>query len=1138
MPSIPYDSNETDVLDARPLRPLSAGALLGNRYLIASELGRGGMGIVYRATDRELLRDVAVKVVPGASSDDARQRLIREARAAAALNHPHIVSVYDIGETDGSPFFVMELVAGTSLRHSPPDSFDDIVAIAEQLCEALGHAHEQGLVHRDLKPDNVLLTTSSGKRLVKLADLGLAMGGSGSRLTQAGSIVGTADYMSPEQAMGTPIDGRADLYALGVMLYEWTTGRLPFIGDHPLAVVSQHVNAPVVPPRAIRPDMPPPLENAILKLLAKNPSGRFGTAADAARALRASLSEDPSSGLAGQPVAAVALLDALSRGRMVARQEELAEVRELWRRARGGRGHGILISGEPGAGKTRLARELVIQASLDGAVVLQGGCYEYEATTPYLPFAEAFRRWVHDQKDDETLHALLGDNVRQLTKLVPELETRLGPFAKPAELPPHEERMLFFAAVAETLRAVAQPRGLLFHLDDLHWADSSTLWLLAHLFRYLKEDNILFLGCYRETELDRAHPLSKALVDWNRERLTTRISLKRFGAEETRAQLAALLGQDVSTEFSAIVHRETDGNPFFVEEVVKALIEQGTIFRGVGKWERADTGELRIPQSVKEAIGHRLDRVTPACNEVLRAAAVLGKTFEFASLAAADDRGEDALLDALDEAVSAQLLVAGSGDSFSFTHDKIREVLYEEMNVVRRRRLHRRVAEALETLRGSKPVAIETLAYHYIEAGDHKRGLEYAKEAGQLAERLSAFDEALKAYAQALECAEALGRHDEVLGLQEAMGKACLAGGEAIAAIEHFEKALALATDPADRARLQCDAAASLVSTGDPRGLDYLREALSFLNPETHPLETAHALTTEARFHHLAGQHRKAVGLLERAEQLAGTATTDGDRSAYQGLVMTTVYSYLAGAYQTLGLFADSDRWAWRAVEFGNDRGLLNAQASGYEFLGESAVGKAEWTEGLKYVEKERAVVARLHSRERLAWSYLVSGICLRHLGETERAEREFHDGIALAVSLGEKRLACLLSGNLALVEADAGRLDDALRTATSNLAAAEQTGLLLMRADGRRCLVHVLWKRGELAEAARICDETLALSAGTESRPERLWLGPLHVRVLLGLGRNEDAAATLATYAEIVAECQSPHFAAIVEQLQVRLRQ
>src|SRR5262245_31051016 len=228
------------------------------------------MGVVYRASDLDLRRDVAVKVLTdAASSPDARERLVREARAAAALNHPHIVAVHDVGEDSGIPFFVMELVGGPSLDAAPPKDMEEIVRVAVEICEALEHAHAHGIVHRDLKPENVLFggETRGGHKAVKLADLGLAVPTSGVRLTQEGAIVGTVAFMAPEQAMGQPVDGRADLYSLGVVLYELVAGRLPFTGDHPLAVVSQHVNAPVVPPRAIRPDLPRGLEAVILRLL-------------------------------------------------------------------------------------------------------------------------------------------------------------------------------------------------------------------------------------------------------------------------------------------------------------------------------------------------------------------------------------------------------------------------------------------------------------------------------------------------------------------------------------------------------------------------------------------------------------------------------------------------------------------------------------------------------------------------------------------------------------------------------------------------------------------------------------------------------------------------------------------------------
>ncbi len=223
------DSQQTRILpdELRTTNVPAPGTILRERYRLDSELGRGGMGTVYRATDLELQREVAVKVL-SAQNTDARERLIREARAAAALNHPHIVTIHDVGEVSGFPFLVMELVSGPRLSQARPTDFPRVVVIAVQICDALEHAHNNRIVHRDLKPDNVLLSGTGESSTVKLADLGLALPAYAARISRVGVIVGTAAYMAPEQALGQTIDGRADLYALGVLLYELTTGRVPF----------------------------------------------------------------------------------------------------------------------------------------------------------------------------------------------------------------------------------------------------------------------------------------------------------------------------------------------------------------------------------------------------------------------------------------------------------------------------------------------------------------------------------------------------------------------------------------------------------------------------------------------------------------------------------------------------------------------------------------------------------------------------------------------------------------------------------------------------------------------------------------------------------------------------------------------
>ena len=1146
-----------------------SGDVLRGRYRLDSEIGRGGMGVVYRATDLELHRPVAVKVISENSSADARQRLIREARAAAALNHPHIVSVHDVGEANGLPFFVMELVDGPSLSQTSPTDLNRIVEIGLQICGSLEHAHLNKIVHRDLKPDNVLISTTG--QSVKLADLGLALPGHAARISQAGLVLGTPSYMAPEQALGQKVDARTDLYALGVLLYELTTGRLPFTGNDALTILSQHVHAPPVPPRVLRSDLPRGLELLILRLLEKNPEARFQNAADTAAALSRAF-DPPAMDDGTEAVPAVAILDALSRGRLVGRATELAEVRQLWQRALDGQGHAVLLSGEPGAGKTRLAREVTIQAAVDGAVVLTGGCYEYEATTPYLPFVEAFRRWAREETDDEKLRGALGDAAPQIAKLAPEIETRLGPFPARTELSPHEERLLFFDAVVQVLSNLTRKKGLLFYADDLHWADRGTLWLMGHLLRHLRNERALIVGCYRETELDRAHPLARSLVDWNRERLVTRITLRRFGAQETNEQLSALLGEDVSAEFGDAVHRETEGNPFFVEEVLKGLIEQGSVRRESGRWKRCDVGELVIPQSVKETIGNRLDRVGDQTNDVLRIAAVLGKTFSFEELqAAAENLSEDTLLDALDESTTAQLINATSNDSFTFTHDKIREVLYEELNPIRRRRLHRHAAEGLER-RGIKceierrgiptDCAVERLAYHYIQAGDYENGLKFAKQAAAAAEKVFAFDEVIAAYGRALDCAEALGLVEEQLSLEESIGKTYLLHGDLIPAGEHFERALALTSDPHVRARLQTEAASSLVTTGDQRGIQYLHEALKVLDPVKEPLETANALANEARFHHLAARHREAIELLKRAADLVAPTAAAETVSSLAATIVTQIYAYAAGAYEHYGLYDESNAWARRAVEFGERHSVSFAQAIGWEFLGENANHTGNFAAALEYADRERVIADRIHSRERRAWAQFIAGVASALLGDHQRAEREYTEGIALAKAIGETRVGLLMKGYYAALQAEQGAkagshtaqgqrlLDAALECARQNYDESEASGLFYMRFESRRCLAIVYAHRGELDAAEKICFSAAELIGPTESRISQLWLGPVYLDVLLANAerlakeeRSDEAAAKrtyarehLKNYEQLVRECQSPRFKREAERFAKKL--
>jgi len=1111
--TIDFEGSTTDV-DVMPT--CCVGDILSDRYRLDEEIGRGGMGIVFRSWDADLERQVAVKVLAAHHElGDGRDRLFREARAAAALSHPHVVAVHDVGEHEKMPYLVMELIEGPSLKERKPESLQETIEFATQICTALDHAHSHGLVHRDLKPANVLLSQSSGKPSVKLVDLGLAVRERGVRITSEGGIAGTVDYMAPEQALGQAVDGRTDLYALGVMLYEFTTGRLPFEGDNALAVLSQHLHAPVVPPRTYRADVPEHIESAILRLLAKDPDDRFATAVDVA----AVLSQSPEAAAISAPAGVSAALGGLVRGRMIGRDSEIDALRRCWAEATLGRGGMVLVSGEPGSGKTRLARELNDYARITGGAVLSGGCYELEAATPYLPFVEALRLWVHTSSDDE-LRAAADDSGAELARLAPELESRIGPFAEGPTLSASEQRLRLYDGIARCLFHLAEPSGLLLFIDDLQWADQASLSLLHYLVRLAGRERLLVLGCYRDTELDRAHPLGEALDQWNRERAAVRVHLGRLAPDGTSAMLSVLLGDEcLSPSFCAEIHRETEGNPFFIEEVVKTLVNEEQIVCECGEWRRREEGaHLVLPQGVKAAIGRRLDHVDTTTIEVLRTAAILGKTFEFFELAAVADQGEDELLDAIDEAVAAQLLETGTGEAVAFTHDKIREVLYHELNPIRRRRLHTRVAEGLEALRRSGGrVAVADLAHHSMEGGCLDRGFDYAMEAAVDAATLFAYSDSLRLYDRARECAEMLGRFDELPKIDIAIGDVFSLKGEPLNAAGAYERALEAIDDPALATPLKCKIGEAYVLIGDVRALTYVKEAKTGLDPETQPAEVARATMIEARFHHYNGRSGRAAELLLQARE---PAERSGDI-----LLLSWIYAYVAGAYQHLADFEESNRWNRCNIDLGeaNDNPIVTAV--GVEGLMENAFMRGYWLECLEHVARHRELGEKGSSSDRLAWNYIGLAFANYGLGNLAEAEAACDDGLEMGDRLGDERLAIFLAGWKALIAAEQGRIDEAVPKADAAIERGDILGLKTGQFESRRARACIAQLRGDHEAVLDFAAQTEDLLEGTDESMFPIWWCPTTCRSLIATGKLDEAEQRLETTLEAAHRADMPHW-------------
>ena len=729
---------------------MEAGSLLQERYRLQAELGRGGMAVVYRARDQLLDRDVAIKVVHRTDlGEQHRERLLREARLAARLNHPNIVSVHDAGQVDGTPYIVMELVEGRSLYDNKPAGLEETVAIASQLCRALAHAHEMGIVHRDLKPENILRTADGA---VKLTDFGLALSVA-SRISRDGIIVGTVYYLAPEQVQGLELDGRTDLYALGVLLYEWTTGALPFTADEALAVITQHLYAPVIPPRAKDPAVPAALDRLIVRLLSKSRDDRPASA----REVLDSLQSPDLLRVEAHP-ADVPLLERIGRGRTTGRESELRLARGLWAKTVAGKSQTLLISGEPGIGKTRLVQELVALAEVSGGSVLQGWSYA-QAAQPFGPIKQMIRAAF-----EESAAALASAPefvLADLLMLAPEFHTRFPQATLKPSVDTAEERQRLFESTAVFLSLVSQEAPALIVLEDAHWADSATLHLLRYLVQQMGERRVMFVLTYRPVESPQAPALYEVLHDFQRENRAHTLALGRLDRAMTEGMLTALFGESVAPELGEEVYRVTEGNPFFIEEVSKGLAESGALTVGVdGRWQAPTRKRLAIPVNVKVAIEGRLHLMPPETQRALEAAAIRGPRFEEEIVRQATQMEETAVVEALEAAERAKIIeeIPGDGRRFTFTHNLIPATIVDEMRASQRRSLHARVAPALAALR---PGEFEALAHHYQQAGEVTKAADYLLKASERAYALYALPETIEGYTAALDLLQRSGREDE-----------------------------------------------------------------------------------------------------------------------------------------------------------------------------------------------------------------------------------------------------------------------------------------------------------------------------------------------------------------------------------------
>jgi class 3 adenylate cyclase/tetratricopeptide (TPR) repeat protein len=808
-------------------------------------------------------------------------------------------------------------------------------------------------------------------------------------------------------------------------------------------------------------------------------------------------------------------LGALPSGPLVARQQELDQILVAISAVEAGSGRLMLLTGEPGVGKTRLAQEVTLALRNRRFAIGVGRCYVPEQAVAYYPFRDALT----------LLHTLASADMRtQMPTRWPSLARLLSfQLSLPTTPASHETdsassqeaQQRLFSEVAQALLALADHRPVAVLLDDLHWADSASLALLKYLARHTRAARVLLLGTYRDSEVPLQHPLRTALHELERERLVKQLAVRRLSQEGTTALVAASLGSgDVSPGLATLLHEHATGNPFFTQELLRGLIERGDIYRENDHWTRRAVADIVVPENVRSAIAERVWRLSEQAQEVLHEASVLGQTFTFDDLAGMSGRPEEALEAALEEARAAGVVRASERDGYAFHHVLIQQALYAELPPRRRRRLHQAVGEALERMsERTRERRVAELAYHFAQSSDREKALIYLMSAAARTRAAAAHHEEATLLDQAIEVAERLERSQLASELHALRGRALRALDQVEEAEYEFVAALnGIAADDVEQ-RIQILVALAEVWHLNPRrsfGRPYAEEALTLAQQVGRDDLVALAaagmgLANTSDGNLLAGQERfqQAFALVDPGQI---------------GQHVMAIDQYGLNLYY-IGQLAEAAEHIQRVLDFGTRTHdtTYTPRALGNLLLVRAAQGR--YADALHLYE-----AARQFAREHGAGRWIARAIAMwggvhLEVADFAGAEALAEEARELARSVGFP--PAVASTGLDLLfnyvrRHDVGHTEPLLDSVAEAVARAQGVHGWLWRLRFAQARAEIALARGDHEEALRCAEEAIAKSQATGRVKYQLAGLVTHGQALAALGRTKQGIADLRRAVEL----------------------
>jgi DNA-binding CsgD family transcriptional regulator/predicted negative regulator of RcsB-dependent stress response len=820
---------------------------------------------------------------------------------------------------------------------------------------------------------------------------------------------------------------------------------------------------------------------------------------------------------------------------LIGRTPDLALLQLSLEQVKSGKGQVALLCGEAGIGKSRLVAELKTEAFAQGFQLLQGNCFPTDRSCPYAPLLDLLRS-IFLTSSTAQVEALVRPFAREFAPLLPDVIHLFPDLTVLPPLPsldPEQEKRRLFAALAHFFLSQAAERPLLLVVEDLHWSDDTSLEFLQYVARCCAIQPLLVLLTYRSDEVRPA--LSHWLAELDREHLGQEVALTRLTHSETGAMLRAIFALDrpAHAEFLDAIYNLTEGNPFFIEEILKSLIASGETFSTDGTWKPKLRADLHIPRSIQDAVHQRSDQLSESARQVSILAAVAGRRFDFVLLQQVTHHDEQQLLTLMKELMSAQLVVEESAEQFAFRHALTRQAIYTELLVRERKALHHTIAETMEYLyAGTLEAHLADLAYHFSEAGLWEKALSYAQQAGERAQRLYASRAAIEQFTRALDAARELPLAPPA-ALYHARGQAYETLGDFEQARHDYEQALEAAHEAHDDvAEWQ-----SLLDLGFLwAGRDYqqtgayFRRALERARMQASPKLLAHSLNRLGNWHANVEQllealrcHQEALTIFQEAQDQHGVAETL-DLLAVPSWFIGDLVQTAAYCRQAVALFREMD----------NRQGLVSSLASlllcGDTYFSTTLVPVAtSVTEVRRVGERTLSLAREIDQRSGEAYTCSCMAICLGSRGEYAYALELAQDGLRIAEEIEHRQWMAAEHWALGALYLDLLELTMACQHLEQALALAQEIGSLYWIHNASALLASVCSGRGDLARAEALLTAALASDAPPQTLAQRLiWYA--RAQLALAQGKPDRTLAIteqlFASAAHVAGEQSIPHLA------------